>query len=195
MHSKKISILALVGFATASGYCEAQDLIVNGQFDTGSAPWTVEQTTTVPATWVAEDCCGNPNSGSITFGTVMSSRLLSNCMLTTAGADHDFLITLWLTHSVPTFPGSASATVEWFSGSNCDGARVAETRYEFNTIEYTNAWTQRGTRLTSPAGTMSARLVISTSSGLSNFTTARIDDVRFGVAESVPVGLLSFSVD
>ena len=67
--------------------------------------------------------------------------------------------------------------------------------YPIETMEYTNAWTRFGTRMTAPSGTTNAQLRITASAGLSNTTTARIDDVRFGPAGSVPVGLVFFTVD
>ena len=112
-----------------------------------------------------------------------------------AGNAYDFLIMLRLSHSVPSIPGQATISVEWLNSPACDSNAIASTDYPINAMEYTNAWTRFGTRMTAPVEAAYARLSVSTSSGLSNFTTARLDDVRFGPAGSVPVGLVSFSVD
>lgn len=180
----------------ASDETAAQNLVANGNFDTDSAPWMEYMgSDATPARWEAEDCCGNPASGSIMFITVLISRLHSNCMPITGGSEYDFQLMLRLSHVVPGFPGIANLTVGWFTAPDCAGLPLDSMDYPIDTMEYTTAWTWFGSRLAAPPDVTHAQLRFTTSHGLSNTTTARIDDVRFGPAGSVPVGLVSFTVD
>lgn len=152
-----------------------------------------------PPQWVVDECCGTVNSGSATFMTAppdLNDVIASNCMTVASGAEHDFLVTIKVNPPVGVIGGSAQATILWFSSATCSPATVIQpsASFVYHSEDY-GVWRQRGTRIMSPPGALSATVSFRTSLGLSNLARAYIDEVRFGPANTVPVGLQAFIVE
>jgi len=181
-------ILGLLALGAAPAM--AQNLIANPTFDTDYSGWPVGA-----AQWVAEDCCGNPASGSIT--SHQDETLISNCIDVTGGSSYD--LTLW-TKYVPVNPSLPSpngfAYVVWMSAAACGGVAIDFPNYPDLAPGGGAAWHKVGATFVAPAGAQSVSIELGGyHCGLSCGGDTYFDNVAFGPAGTVPVELQSFDID
>jgi len=179
-------ILGLVAAGTTPAM--AQNLIANPTFDTDYSGWPAGG-----AEWVADDCCGNPASGSIRV--VQFDRLWSNCMSVTAGNAYD--LTFWTKYVgvLNLVNPNGFALVVWMNTPTCEPVFDLS---PYHGVPPGNdaAWHHVGATFIAPAGAQSVAIVLGgnicgiTCGGYTSF-----DDVAFGPAGTVPVELQSFEID
>lgn len=184
-----IRALLLGLISTSATPALAQNLITNPTFDTDYSGWPAGD-----AKWVADDCCGNPASGSVTLQQHQS--LVSNCINVTGGSSYD--LTFWskfapVNVSFPSPNGFAS--VAWLTACGGDPIGPPNT---YPTIYPGDAaaWHQLGATFVAPASAHGVSIDIGGQNcGLSCGGTTWFDNVAFGPAGTVPVELQSFEID
>jgi len=188
---KRFDIHALVLCLAATGATPAlaQNLIVNSTFDSDYSGWAGG------AQWVADDCCGNPSSGSV--NTHQFEALISNCSNVTGSSSYD--LTFWSKFVLvnPSLPDpNGYAYVEWMDAPNCGGTAIDFPDFPNLAPGAGAAWHQVGATFVAPANAQSVQIQLGSSNcGLSCGGDTYFDDIAFGPAGTVPVELQSFRID
>ena len=154
--------LLLTAFLT-SLRLTGQDLIQNGDFNTGLSNWIV-----TGASWSPQDSLGSPTSGSASMsksgpcgfgGGFCSGTLLAQCVQVTALKAYA-LTNYGRSYCSPagggTFCSGPSLKVTWFEGSSCSG----QTTGAFTGGAGGTGWFAGRTTAVAPAATSSARIEI-----------------------------------
>ncbi|MGZ7032065.1 MAG: hypothetical protein ACXVIJ_08840 [Thermoanaerobaculia bacterium] len=186
-------VIALPGTASRVG---AQNLLQNGNFDTDLSGWT--DITFPPPVWTPDDCCANPDSGSVRLrgGGTFMPILASDCVAVTANSGYDVRTMVNMVPFSPgdPYPAGAALYVIWNAAPDCTGVEIDRQGILFSADPL--GWHLASAHLVAPDGTNSAFVqLLALNGGLSSGINAYFDDVRFGPSGSVPVDLQSFTVD
>lgn len=162
----------------------AQNLLQNGVFDSGTAPW-------FSGTFSTLDALGSPSSGSLQDTNTASTpftyvSVVSECMPVTAGAAYERRFDYRLVSSAGG-TGAASVRPGWYGNTDCNGFGFLGTGGVPPDDLADGAWHPSAPfgALTAPAGAQSANLRLETSkTQAGGSVTANFDNVVFKAAGS-----------
>lgn len=191
---RTIIVVVSAAFAFGATSLPAQNLVTNPGFDSDLDGWSMIHGS---ASWSADDCCGDANSGSASLPVVVGAMAMLNsaCIGVTPGASYDLVVLAETLALPPDFlSGSGTATVTWYDDmASCPYILVNEPGATFQ--PYTG-WRSFGATFVAPATAAAVKVTLmAQAGGLSQGIDVHFDNVRFGPTGSVPVTLQSFEVD
>lgn len=166
----------------------AQNLIENSAFNTDFSGWTG-----AGSGWVADDCCGDPASGSVMLREF--GALVSNCIEVTAGTSYDF--TLWSKFDPIIQPpeSNGNAWINWSTETTCSSWNSFDPIPGFH-LGSNAEWQRVGATFVAPVGAQRVQVLLWPSvCGISCGGITYYDNVAFGPAGTVPVELQSFEIN
>lgn len=134
----------------------AENLLPNGGFDTGVAPWFERS---LPPTWVADDAEGSPDSGSVrvihdrasNVGPVGVDGVRSPCLPIEPGPH-----TAFGDYRIPTgqpVTGDTSLAFWWYANPDCASPVLSAINVaRFDSEDSTGAWVRRSGTVVAPEG-------------------------------------------
>lgn len=188
------AVMILVATVASTAFAAPlQNLLPNGDFDTGIVGWSTLPPSGGSPAWSAEDCCGDASSGSIELRAEAVSIVAgSSCVAVTGGESFD-LVAMVDTRPTGGELAQAGIQIRWYSDAGC--ATDAGSPQSWS-VGNQQGWRRFGTSTTAPSDAVAATVVlIAAGQGLSRGIDAFFDDVAFGESGTVPVQLQSFHVD
>lgn len=196
-------LLGMLGLGLGAP-AEAQNLVVDGDFDTVTslASWPPGFFTSLE--WTPQDWQGDPGSGSmrLTNQAPCGGTFALQCvdLPEPHAALYEFGVAMYL--DGPPQLVSAHVTVQAWDGAACQGVPVLSFNSATANQQRTWSWFfQSGFEVPASTRSVGIRLVVSKLPFMPNClpplgpVSARFDDVRFGPAGTTPVTLQSFSVE
>jgi hypothetical protein len=195
--SRVMAAAALVALSF-SATARAANLVVNPDFTADiTTAWTSSATGAAgSAVWSSS--VGSPTAGSAHLTAIASSFALpstislTQCVAIAAPNSFDYIVRSFTNSSNGT--SNNQARVTFFAGSSCAGTNLG-TSEAGTFVLLPDTWLERsltGTPL--PATTVSALVELFADSGTA-LMDVNFDNVRFGIAGTVPVELQSFSAE
>jgi hypothetical protein len=182
----------------------AQNLVVNGNFDSDTSSWnfTTPGTFTHSSSLDADGAAPASGSGQlantspVAYGTSFAAQCITTGIV--AGNSYDWGARIRFdSGNTQTATGRATVVVSFFDGGSCSGSNVGSSTTPNFLSSTTDVWTQMEVLgFTAPTGAVSAQLGLWTTKVESSGTmTVNFDNVVLGPAGILPVELQTFVVD
>ena len=164
----RLAALILVLGGTHAGAAAAQNLILNGDFNSDLSHWTSFDASGAAVAWAPDDANGAPGSGSVRafnqLNIASSVVALAQCVPVAGGVDYELDADAFIPSGQAT-SGSAAVWVQWQLDATCTTPGFFDSPVVANQV---GGWVHGQSSITAPTNAAAARVTVEVAKSTDN---------------------------